>query len=65
MYNTKIAGLGYYVPERIISNSDLEQVMDTTDEWIQERTGIQARRYGFPHKETTTTMAAKAAEIAI
>jgi 3-oxoacyl-[acyl-carrier-protein] synthase-3 len=65
MYNTKIAGLGYYVPERIISNSDLEQVMETTDEWIQERTGIQSRRYGVPHKETTTTMAAKAAEIAI
>ena len=55
MYNTKIAGLGYYVPERIISNSDLEQVMDTTDEWIQERTGIQNdehRVWCFGHKKS-------------
>ena len=63
--NSKIAGLGYYVPERIVSNQDLEKVMETTDEWIQERTGIQNRRYGKPHEETTTTMAAKAATIAI
>lgn len=65
MLNTKIAGLGYYVPERIVTNADLEGVMDTTDAWIQERTGIQERRYGNPHTETTTTMGARAAEIAI
>ena len=65
MLNTKIAGIGHYVPSRFISNKDLESVMDTTDEWIQERTGIQERRYGIPHQETTTTMAARAAEIAI
>ena len=62
---TKVAGLGYYVPERIVKNSDLEAIMDTTDAWIIERTGIQERRYGNPHLETTTTMAARAAEIAI
>ena len=39
--------------------------MDTSDAWIQERTGIQERRYGKAHEETTTTMGAKAAEIAI
>lgn len=65
MYRTKIVGLGHYVPERNVTNHDLESLMDTTDEWIQERTGIQQRRYGIPHKETTTTMAARAAEIAI
>ncbi len=65
MPNTKIAGIGFYVPDRVIKNSDLEKVMDTTDAWIQERTGIKERRYGWPHKETTTTMGARAAEKAI
>jgi 3-oxoacyl-[acyl-carrier-protein] synthase III len=65
MFHTKIAGLGYYVPERIVPNSELENLMDTTDAWIQERTGIQERRYGKLHQETTTTMGARAAEIAI
>jgi 3-oxoacyl-[acyl-carrier-protein] synthase III len=61
----KIAGIGMYVPDRIVTNDDLSKVMDTTDEWIQERTGIKQRRYGVKHKETTTTMGVKAAEIAI
>lgn len=62
---TKIAGIGYYVPERVVTNHDLMKVMDTTDEWIQERTGIQERRYAKKHEETTTTLGVKAAEIAI
>lgn len=62
---SKIAGVGYYLPETVIKNSDLELLMDTSDAWIQERTGIQERRYGKAHEETTTTMGAKAAEIAI
>mgnify|MGYP001439169398 CR=1 FL=1 len=65
MLHSKISGIGYYVPEHVVSNDDLTKVMDTTDEWIQERTGIRERRYGKKHKETTTTMGAKAAEIAI
>lgn len=65
MYNTRIAGLGHYVPERIVTNDDLAKVMDTSDEWIQERTGIRERRYGKKHEETTTTMAAEAAKMAI
>jgi len=65
MLKSKIAGLGYYVPEKIVSNHDLEKIMDTSDEWIVERTGISERRYGKKHEETTTTMGAKAAEIAI
>lgn len=65
MFNTKIAGLGYYVPERIVTNDDLSAIMDTSDEWIQERTGIVERRYGDKHRETTTTMAANASRIAI
>jgi 3-oxoacyl-[acyl-carrier-protein] synthase-3 len=65
MLRTKIAGIGHYVPEKVVTNNDLTRVMDTSDEWIQERTGIQERRYGKKHEETTTTMGARAAEIAI
>ncbi|MPR36993.1 3-oxoacyl-ACP synthase III family protein [Salmonirosea aquatica] len=63
--HTKIAGIGYYVPEKVVTNDDLAQVMETSDAWIQERTGIRERRYAKKHEETTTTMAARAAEIAI
>jgi 3-oxoacyl-[acyl-carrier-protein] synthase-3 len=62
---SKIAGYGYYVPERVVKNSELESMMDTTDAWIQERTGILERRYGKPHEETTTILGARAAEAAI
>lgn len=65
MLQSKIGGIGHYVPETIVSNDDLSKVMDTSDEWIQERTGIQNRRYGNKHHETTSTMGAKAARIAI
>lgn len=65
MFSAKIGGIGSYLPEWKVTNHDLEQVMDTSDEWIQERTGIQSRRYGQKHKETSTTMGAQAAEIAI
>ena len=65
MYQSKIAGLGYYVPERSVSNKELTKVMDTSDEWIRERTGIRERRYAEKHKETSTTLGAKAARIAI
>lgn len=65
MFSTKIAGIGYYLPEKVVTNKDLEKVMETSDEWIQERTGIQERRYAKKHEETTTTMGARAAEMAI
>lgn len=65
MLNSKIAGIGFYVPEKIVTNHDLTKVMDTTDEWIQERTGIVERRYAVKHEETSTTMGTAAARIAI
>lgn len=43
MYNSKIVGLGFYVPDNVVTNADLSKLMDTNDEWIQERTGIQER----------------------
>ena len=65
MIRTKIAGIGKYLPEQVVTNHDLAKYMDTTDEWIQERTGIKERRYAKKHHETTTTMGAAAARQAI
>ena len=65
MLQSKISGIGKYVPTQIVTNNDLAKIIDTSDEWIQERTGIQARRYAHRTEETTTTMAIKAAETAI
>lgn len=65
MYHSKIAGLGFYVPENVVTNDDLSKIMNTNDEWIQERTGIQERRHIIKNEETTTSMGVKAAKIAI
>lgn len=65
MYNSKIIGLGHYVPENVVTNDDLSKVMDTNDEWIQERTGIKERRHVVRGEDTTTSMGVKAAKIAI
>ena len=65
MPQTKIAGVGYYVPKNVFANKDLLQYMDTSDEWIQERSGIKERRYADRVGETTTTMGVAAAKIAI
>lgn len=65
MYQTRIAGVGHYVPENIVTNHDLEQYMDTSDAWITERTGIKERRFFTENKDTTARMGIKAAEQAI
>lgn len=65
MLRSIIAGIGMYVPKKVVTNQELIQYMDTSDEWIQERTGIKERRYADRTKETTTTMAVEAAKIAI
>lgn len=65
MLKTKIAGVGMYVPKNVVTNADLMKFMDTTDEWIQQRTGIKERRYADREGETTTTMGVEAAKMAI
>lgn len=65
MHQSKIAGIGYYVPKNIYTNTDLSRFMETSDEWIQERTGIKERRFADRNEETTTTMGIEAAKIAI
>ena len=65
MFQSKIAGLGYYVPKNVYTNNDLTRFMETSDEWIQERTGIKERHYADRIGETTTSMAVEASKIAI
>jgi len=65
MHRSIVAGIGMYVPEKIFTNNDLTAYMDTSDEWIRERTGIQERRYADREAETTATMGVEAAKIAI
>lgn len=66
MYQSKIAGLGKYVPENVVTNEDLSKIMDTNDAWIQERTGIKERRHiKKGDGNTTASMGAKAANIAL
>ncbi len=65
MFHSKISGLGYYVPANVVTNEDLSKIMDTSDEWIQERTGIKERRHIVKGEDTTTSMGVKAAKIAI
>lgn len=65
MPRTRIAGIGKYIPKNVVTNIDLTRVMDTSDEWIQERTGIKERHYAVPFEDTTTTMGVEAAKIAM
>ncbi len=66
MKTSIIKGIGYYVPENIVKNKDLEKIMDTSDEWIQERTGIRERRWVLEGSdESTSSMGTEAAKKAI
>lgn len=66
MYTSKIVGLGFYVPENVVTNDDLSKLMDTNDAWIQERTGIKERRHiKKGDGNSTSIMAVKAATIAL
>jgi 3-oxoacyl-[acyl-carrier-protein] synthase-3 len=62
--SVRVSGWGSYVPERVLSNADLERIVDTSDDWIRSRTGISERRIAAPH-ETTATLGAIAAKRAI
>ena len=65
LYRSRIKGLGFYVPDNVVTNDDLSKLMDTSDEWIQERTGIQQRRHALRGSDTTTSMGVKASLKAI
>lgn len=65
MIRSKISGLGFYVPPRVVSNEQLSQTMNTSNEWIVERTGIQQRHYIDEGEHTTHGLGVKASEIAL
>jgi len=65
MFRSKISGLGYYVPDNVVTNDDLSKIMDTNDEWIVERTGIHERRHKVLEEDTTSGMGVKAARKAM
>nr|WP_100336997.1 beta-ketoacyl-ACP synthase III [Hymenobacter chitinivorans] len=65
MRHSEIAGVGHYVPARVVTNADITELMETTDEWIQERTGIKERRWFEEGKDTTANMGANAARKAL
>lgn len=65
MKKSRITGVGHYLPERIVTNDDLSEMMDTNNEWIVERTGIQERRWFTPGVDTVTSMSLEASKMAI
>ena len=64
MIYSRITGTGSYLPERILTNAELERMVDTTDEWIRTRTGIE-RRHIAADGQTTVDLAEHAARRAI
>ncbi len=64
LIRTRIAGLGHYLPERILTNAELERMVDTSDQWIRDRTGIAERHIAAPD-ETSSTMGLRAAKMAL
>ncbi|WP_339877337.1 beta-ketoacyl-ACP synthase III [uncultured Algoriphagus sp.] len=65
MKKSRILGVGHYVPERMVTNQELSQMMNTSNEWIVERTGIQSRHWFTPGVDTVTSMSKKASEMAL
>ena len=64
MTYSRIVGTGRYLPERIMTNFDLEKIVDTSDEWIRTRTGVE-RRHVVSEDQTTSDMCIEAAKVAI
>ncbi len=64
MTYSKIVGTGRYLPERVLTNFDLEKMIDTSDEWIRTRTGVE-RRHVCAEDETTSDMCVEASKVAI
>ncbi len=65
LYNSKILGSGHYYPPKVMSNDDIAEIVDTSDEWIVQRTGIKNRRIADPKEDYPSNMSVKAAKMAI
>jgi 3-oxoacyl-[acyl-carrier-protein] synthase-3 len=64
MCRAGVLGTGSALPEKVITNADLEKIVDTSDQWITDRTGIRERRQAAPH-ETTSTLSVQASRRAL
>jgi 3-oxoacyl-[acyl-carrier-protein] synthase III len=64
MTRAKIVGMGAYAPKRVLTNADLEKIVETSDEWIVQRSGIRERRIA-DESEATSDLALKAAQQAL
>ena len=64
LYHAALTGWGHYAPENVVTNDDLAQIVDTTDEWIRSRSGIRERRFAEAH-DHTSTMSTEAARRAL
>lgn len=65
MKKSRIVGVGHFVPDQVITNEYLSDIMNTSNEWIVERTGIEERRWFTPGKDTVTSMSLAASKLAI
>ncbi|GAB3538805.1 3-oxoacyl-ACP synthase III family protein [Spirosoma fluminis] len=65
MLNSRIAGIGHFLPERVVPNAELAPRMEVDAAWIEERTGIRERRFAKSGEETATTLGTEAARMAI
>ncbi|SFG91027.1 3-oxoacyl-[acyl-carrier-protein] synthase-3 [Algoriphagus hitonicola] len=65
MKKSRILGVGHCVPDRIVTNEELSQMMDTNNEWIVERTGIHTRHWFTPDVDTVTSLSKRATEMAL
>ena len=65
MTYSKVIGVGHYVPEQVVTNDDITKFVDTSDEWIKERTGIEERRWFNPETDTVANMSTKASRMAL
>ncbi|SFB25160.1 3-oxoacyl-[acyl-carrier-protein] synthase-3 [Algoriphagus aquimarinus] len=65
MQKSRILGVGHYVPERTVTNNELSEMMNTNNEWIVERTGIESRHWFTPGVDTVTSMSKNASEMAM
>ena len=63
-HSVTISGTGSYVPEKVLTNHDLEAIVDTSDEWISSRTGIKERRIASD-TQSTSDLATEAAKVAM
>jgi len=65
MSHSRVLSVGHFIPEKVITNEDLAKTIDTSDQWIRERTGIEERHWFDPEKDTVANMATRAAKMAL